>query len=98
MYEPYEEQHKIFTHVVTKEPLEVIIQTTSYKVIGSIHVRPDYRLTDEINTDEPFLAVTDGKVWDDSGSLVYETRFIAVGREQIVWIIPNQEIISTENN
>lgn len=97
MYEPYEEQHKIFTHVVTKEPLEVIIQTTGYKVIGNIHVRPDYRLTDEINVDEPFLAVTDARVWDNSASLLYETKFIAVGRAQIIWIIPNQETISMEN-
>ena len=96
MYEPFDEQHKIFTHVVTKEPLEVIIQTTDHQIVGKVHVRPDHRLTDEINTNEPFLAITEAKVSDKSGALIYETNFIAVGRAQIIWIVPKKEIPQTE--
>jgi len=98
MYEPFEDQHKIFTNVVTKKPMEVIIQTTDHKITGNVHIRPDHRLTDEINTDEPFLAVTEAKIYSASGEVIFNTQFLAVGRSQIIWIIPKQEMPAVESD
>ncbi len=89
----YEENGKYFTDVIRKKPVEVLIQTTHQLLRGFIHVRSDYRLKDEIDEPEKILAVTDVTVYGGDGAALYRTNFMALGRTQIVWIIPCEELV-----
>jgi hypothetical protein len=55
MFAQFEEKGKIYTQVVSKIPVDVIVQTTQHTIRGKIHIRPDIRLKDELNIQEPFL-------------------------------------------
>jgi hypothetical protein len=89
-FEFEDEKGKLFTEVVTKIPVQVTVQTTTHQLIGNIHVRPDQRLKDELNGEEPFIAVTDASILDADGKIVLRTNFLAVRRDQIVWVMPNE--------
>jgi hypothetical protein len=86
-----DEKGKIFTEVVTKIPIPVIMQTTTHRLSGNIHIRPDQRLKDELDCAEPFLAVTDVNILDADGKTVRRSDFVAVRRDQIVWVMPEDE-------
>jgi hypothetical protein len=87
-----EDKGKIFTNIISKHPVEVLIQTADGLVRGNIHVRRDERLKDEIDRDEPTLAVTDAVVYSQSGETIYRTKFMALNRHHIIWIIPVDEL------
>jgi hypothetical protein len=93
---PFDDKGKIFTRVITKRPFPVIIQTTRQVIRGTIHVRPSERVIDEINNSEKFIAVTAAVVSDLDGNLLYESSFITLNRDQIVWLIPLDEIQSNK--
>ena len=95
MYTQFEEKGKIFTPVVTKKPVRVIIQTTAGLVRGSVHIRPDQRLKDALEVDEDFLAVTEAEVLDANRQVLYQTSFLAVRQAHIVWILPEEELLQT---
>ena len=82
----YDEKGKIFTDIVPKEPVKAKIQTTSHYLEGEIHIRPESRLKDELDVEEPFLAVTNASVFASNKKLLFRTKFIAVRREQVVWV------------
>jgi hypothetical protein len=84
----YNESGKIFTPVIHKQPVEVLIQTTNQLIRGFIHVRPDSRLKDEFDQQELSLAVTQAIVYKSEWEIMYESKFMALNRSQIVWIIP----------
>jgi len=86
-----EERTKVFSNVIFKHPVAVLIQTGKYKITGNVHVRPDDRLRDELNKSERFVAVTDATVYDREDQVVYESKFIAVNISQIIWIVPEDE-------
>jgi hypothetical protein len=56
-----------------------------------VHVRPDTRIKDELDHTEPFMAVTNARVYDMRGELLYDCKFMTVSRAQIVWVIPHDE-------
>ncbi len=89
----FEEYGKYFTDVIPKKPVEVLIQTTHQLLRGFIHVRTDYRLKDEIDEPDKSLAVTNVTVYGDNGTALYRANFLALGRTQIVWIIPYEELV-----
>ena len=82
-----DEKGKVFTDVVTKLPVSVIVQTVTHQLRGKIHIRLDERLKTEIDRDEPFLAMTDVVILDQVGKTVQRADFLAVRRGQIVWIM-----------
>ena len=86
----FDEKGKIFTDVVSKVAIPAIVQTTQHLIRGNVHVRRDERLKDELDRDEYFLAITDANVIGTDGQSLYQTRFLAVRREQIVWVMPAQ--------
>jgi len=86
----YDEKGKIFTDVVTKVPVAALIQTTTHLVRGNIHVRSGQRLKDELDRDEPYIAVTDATVLGDGEKLLYTVNFLAVRRGHIVWVMPDE--------
>jgi hypothetical protein len=88
----FDEKGKFFTDVVSKEPVGVIIQTPAGRISGKIHVRPGERLKDAINQSEPFFAVTEAVIFDNANQEIYRTEFLAVHREQIIWLLPEDEI------
>jgi hypothetical protein len=94
MYNPeYDERGKIFTKVVSKVPVSVIIQTTGQLIHGKIHVKSGERLSDELNLEEMFIPVTDAVIYSLEGQILYEANFLSINRSQIVWILPATELL-----
>lgn len=87
----YDEKGKFFTKVVTKDMIQVLIQTLTHRIRGFVHVRRGERLKDELNRTEQFLAVTDAVVYSESGGVLYESDFISINRSQVVWLIPVED-------
>jgi hypothetical protein len=92
MFSSFEEKGKIFTQVVTKKPINVTIQTTSHLIRGKIHIRPEDRVKDELNRKDLFIAVTDAIVYSNTGESLYHSGFLSVNTEQIVWLMPDEEV------
>ena len=88
----YDEKGKIFTNVVSKEAVEARIQTIAHFIEGEIHVRPDCRLKDELDLDEPFLAVTNARVFSANQEVLFRAKFIAIRRDQIIWVTTAKDI------
>ena len=88
----YDEKGKYFTDVISKEKVEVIIQTEKHLIYGFMHARHNQRLKDELNANEQFLAITNAKIMNESGEELYSPAFIAVNKDNIVWITPKTEL------
>jgi hypothetical protein len=93
----YNEKGKYFTNIITKETVPAKIQTQAHLVEGEIHVRAGQRLKDEMDLAEPFLAVTNATLYTSDGQVLLRTRFIAIKREQIVWVTPSDDILKEKN-
>ncbi|MEW6288110.1 MAG: hypothetical protein AB1509_18005 [Chloroflexota bacterium] len=87
----YDEKGKIFTDIVTKMPVFVTLQTTTHLMRGHMHVRRDQRVKDELDQDEKFLALTDVQVQGPDGQTLFHAPFLAVRRDQIVWVMPDTQ-------
>lgn len=87
----YDEKGKYYTNVIHKTPVPALIQTTANQVRGLVHVRSDERLKDELENEEQFIAVTEAAVSDASGRTIYSSPFLAVRKDQIVWLMPLTE-------
>ncbi len=88
----FDEKGKIFTNVVTKRATPVIIQTTTQRIQGNIHIPPDVRIKDEINKPDQFLAITDAKIIDGQGDVLYKASLVILNRATITWLVPEEEI------
>ncbi|HEY61142.1 MAG TPA: hypothetical protein G4N95_00675 [Anaerolineae bacterium] len=84
----YDEKGKYFTDVIPKKRVSATIQTVKQLVQGIVYVHPEKRLKDELAKTEKFLAVTDAKILDDNGKILYETDFLAINIDQVIWIYP----------
>ena len=73
----YDEKGKYYTDVISKVAVEARIQTTTHFIEGKIHIRNDFRLKDELDRDEPFLAITDAGIFNPDHLLLFRTQFIA---------------------
>lgn len=87
----YDEKGKYYTNVIQKVPVPAVIQTTSNLIRGLIHVRHDERLKDELENSEIFIAVTEVSVSDAEGKIIFNGPFMAVQKNQIVWVMPVSE-------
>lgn len=95
MFSNFEEKGKIYTQVISKEPVQVWIQTTTHRILGKIHIRPEDRVKDELDRAVAFLAVTDATVYDPaSNRVLMQTKFLAVSINNIVWVLPDADRIS----
>jgi hypothetical protein len=88
----YDEKGKIFTDIITKDRVLSHIQTQTGYIRGHVHVRTDDRLSDELNLDYRFLAVTEAEIYNPNGEMLYSSDFLAVNREHIVWVMPINEL------
>ena len=89
----FDERGKIFTKVIKKVAVNVIIQTTSQLIHGKFYIKPEERFSDEINRGEEFLPVTNAVIYSIEGQILYETNFLSINRSQIIWIFPNTELL-----
>jgi hypothetical protein len=84
---------KIFTDIVRKDEVPVLIQTVTHLIHGHIYLRPEMRIKDELNSgQEAFIAVTDAEVYAPPGrELLYRSEFLTINKQHIVWIRPDEE-------
>jgi hypothetical protein len=87
----FDEKGKFYTDIISKITVPATIQTLTHRIQGLVHVRPYGRFKDELDRDEPFLAVTSAKVLDENGNTIHETDFMVVNRSKIVWVIPDED-------
>ena len=87
----YDDKGKFFTDVITKDAVPAIIQTLVTRVQGNVHVRINERIKDELNRGEQFLAITDAEIFNLQGQKVFDSEFMIINRDHIVWIIPDEE-------
>ncbi len=83
----FDEKGKYFSDVIPKNALPVVIQTPAHRIEGKIHVHSGKRLKEELNLPESFLAMTDATIYSPAGTQLYQTDFLVVNRDQIVWVI-----------
>jgi len=87
---------KFFTAVVHKRAVAAKIQTPTHLIEGNLHVHPDDRVTDELNRDEPFLAVTDARLVANDGREVERIPFISINKKHIIWLAPSENSAEEE--
>jgi len=90
----FDDKGKIFTNIITKQPIRVIVQTEKYRIHGQMHITPSERLKDELNGSDQFVAVTNATVFDAAGNVTYRSNFLTLNRDFIVWLIPEADIIA----
>ncbi len=90
MVTSYDEKGKIFTQVVSKHPVPVVIQTEVNLIRGVFHVRTNSRVKDEINSQERFIAVTNAVIYNNQKEELYQAPFLVVNTEHIIWLIPEE--------
>jgi len=88
----FDDNGKFYTDIISKTPIPVLIQTTTHRIHGNIHITQDRRLKDELDLPEKFMAVTDAVIYSLDGQILYQASFMAVLRDEIVWVIPDSEI------
>jgi hypothetical protein len=88
----FDEKGKFFTNVVPKVPIAATIQTLTHKIHGEVYMKPDERLKDELNRSEQFLAVTDAKILDSRGDVLFSCKFLTLNKDQIIWLIPDDDM------
>ena len=98
MKEYYDEKGKLFTEVIGKRVVPVIIQTLQHIIKGEIYVHPDDRLIDELKHPEQFLAVTSAVVFSQAGEEMYRANFFSINKDHIVWVMPDQEVTKIPEN
>jgi hypothetical protein len=83
---------KIFTDIVRKEEVPVLIQTLTNVIHGNIFLRPEQRIKDGLNdSPEAFIAVTSAEIYSPSGQLLHQADFLTVNKQHIVWLRPDDE-------
>ena len=77
--------------VVHKKTVPAVIQTMTQTIRGQIHVREWERVKNMLDTvTELFVAVTDAEVINAKGEVVHRAPFLAVNKDHIVWLNPNE--------
>jgi hypothetical protein len=94
MVAQFDEKGKIFTPVVSKKKIEVVVQTTTHRMIGFLHIQPETRMKDELDKSTQFIAFTDARVIDENGKELNFTNFLLINRDHVIWIIPVSEMKS----
>ncbi|KAF0111591.1 MAG: hypothetical protein FD147_772 [Chloroflexi bacterium] len=97
MVTQFDEKGKIFTTLVSKQPVKVLIQLLTNQILGEIHVKRDGRLKDELDSTPKYIAVTNASILSVDGSTTLtKCRFMTINNNQIVWIIPETDLLSSE--
>jgi len=87
----YDEKGKFFTEIIAKTEIPVTIQTETNLVRGLVYVRKGERLSDELNSSGIFIPVAEATIFDNSGDKRYTCDFLAIHRDHIIWLMPENE-------
>ncbi len=87
---------KLFTAVIHKRAIAAKIQTPTHLIQGNVHVHPDDRVSDELNREEPFLAVTEARLLGGDGREVERVPFISINKKHIIWLAPSENSAEQE--
>lgn len=88
-----EGQEEFSSQYVAKKPTSVTIQTIDHRLHGDVHVGLGKRLKDELDGGLQFLPVTNVLVYGENGEILYRTHFLLINRNQLVWILPDEDLI-----
>jgi hypothetical protein len=92
MQTSFDEKGKIFTEVIKKRPVDVHIQTSNYLIRGKFHIRLHERIMDELDKSNTFIALTDARIYDLKGGLLYNCSFLTVNHQEIVWLFQDENL------
>jgi hypothetical protein len=92
-----EGQEAVSSNYISKKSTPVIIQTSNHRLHGNVHVGLGKRLKDELDGGLQFLPVTNVVVYGKDGETLYRTHFLLINREQLVWILPDEDLLDGEN-
>ena len=81
-------------NVINKRAIPIVIQTSKHLVRGQFHVRGVMRVIDEITFEDKFVAITDAEIINPNGSKLFKTGFMAINRQEIIWMAPEEDIQS----
>ena len=87
-------QNKNIARRVHKIAVPCLVALNGQTIQGQVHVRQDARIKDELDSAPHFLAITDARIYDAEGRLLYETDFVAVNKEHVLWVLPQQDMKS----
>jgi hypothetical protein len=88
MAEEIDDKGKVFTEVVRKEPVRVIVQTRNNRIHGILHKRNENRMIDKLNSAETFIPMTDVVVMDvDGRTELLKNDFLALNLSEIIWLV-----------
>jgi hypothetical protein len=88
MAQEIDDKGKIFTEVVQKQPIQVIIQTRNNRIHGTLHKRSDHRMIDKLNKEDAFVPVTNVVIMDADGKTeLLKSDFLALNRIEIIWLV-----------
>lgn len=79
---------------ISKEPMPVVIRTPTELIEGEFHVRGTLRMMDEIKFEEKFIAVTNAVIFKPDGVKLLKTSFMTINRDEIIWMVPKEEVES----
>jgi hypothetical protein len=82
----YDEKGKVFSRIVTKDVIYARIQTVTNLITGEIYIEHEKRIKDVLEFAETFIAITAAKVYNLDGTLAYESSFLTLNRNHIVWL------------
>ena len=91
----YDERGKFTPDIIQKEDVPVVIQTMTNIIRGKIHILPGLRTKDQLNQFEQFFTVTDASVYNPAGKEIFRCKFMLVGLDKTVWVIPEEGIEKT---
>jgi hypothetical protein len=81
-------------NIINKRPIPAVIQTKKQLIRGKFHVRGVMRVIDEITFEDKFIAITDAEIINPNGTTLFRTNFVAINRQEIIWIAPEEDIKS----
>ncbi len=94
----FDEKGKYYTMHVNKRTTAVLVFAQGLLISGTMHLVLDNRVKDELNGGERYVALTHAQVRElGSGKIVVENETVILNKDQIVWIIPHEEIHESEN-
>jgi hypothetical protein len=89
----FDENGKFYTDIISKIPIHVVIQTVTHRINGLIHIRQGFRLKDELDLPEKFIAITDAIMCMPDGQIIDRANFLAVHRDEIIWVMPDEKVL-----
>ena len=93
----FDDKGKIFTNIVSKDAVAATLHTDTHQIHGLVYVRQGDRLKDELDRAGQFLAVTDAEVSTVNGEVLFQTHFLLINRDHVIWIIPDEEVIQDQD-